>query len=44
MIAQKVDERILNKMDKTFKIRFIIGFIIQIIVAMSVGNNFVNSV
>jgi membrane protein YdbS with pleckstrin-like domain len=38
-MAQKVDERILNKMDKTFKILFIIGFIIQIIVAIIVTGN-----
>ncbi|BDB99477.1 hypothetical protein [Saccharolobus caldissimus] len=38
-MAQKVDERTLNKMDKTFKILFIIGFIIQIIVAIIVTGN-----
>jgi len=38
-MAQKVDERILNKMDKTFKILFIKGFIIQIIVAIIVTGN-----
>lgn len=38
-MVQKVDERTLNKMDKTFKILFIIGFIIQIIVAIIVTGN-----